>query len=219
MMIIPALHDAANDQPVRYTPVCSHAAVPVCLNPAYSAYVPTVPPLSSRCSARSPGCPARPPGWARRAPTFRQISTNGISIGMGSSLVQAGQPEFRLVLPDNLPGVQHGFMTTPPVFAAEIRQGASPLIVGGVVGAGPNATPAQQAVMAGLLQAAEAGQPQVAIPPGGAMVPGQGGHRPGARRLRGGPALRCAAAATRRAWLGRHLAALQDGRITLTQLP
>jgi hypothetical protein len=34
MIAIPALHDTASDQPVRYTPVCSHTAIPVCLNPA-----------------------------------------------------------------------------------------------------------------------------------------------------------------------------------------
>ena len=35
-MVIPALHDAANDPPIRYTPVCGRAAgVPVCVNPAY----------------------------------------------------------------------------------------------------------------------------------------------------------------------------------------
>ena len=40
MIAIPALHDAANDRPVHYTPVCSHTAIPVCLNPAYTSYLP-----------------------------------------------------------------------------------------------------------------------------------------------------------------------------------
>ena len=35
-MVIPVLHDAASDQPLRYTPACGQAAgVPVCLAPAY----------------------------------------------------------------------------------------------------------------------------------------------------------------------------------------
>ena len=42
MIAIPALHDAANDRPVRFTPVCSHTAIPVCLNPAYASYLPAV---------------------------------------------------------------------------------------------------------------------------------------------------------------------------------
>jgi hypothetical protein len=33
MIAFPALHDAAGDRPLRYTPVCSHTAIPVCLNP------------------------------------------------------------------------------------------------------------------------------------------------------------------------------------------
>src|SRR5439155_8125395 len=32
MIAIPALHDAANDRPLSYPPVCSHTAIPVCLN-------------------------------------------------------------------------------------------------------------------------------------------------------------------------------------------
>jgi hypothetical protein len=39
-MVIPALHDAANDRPIAYIPVCTEAAgVPVCLNPAYHRYL------------------------------------------------------------------------------------------------------------------------------------------------------------------------------------
>src|SRR6516225_3412663 len=35
-VVIPALHDAANDAPITYTPACGRSAgVPVCLNPAY----------------------------------------------------------------------------------------------------------------------------------------------------------------------------------------
>src|SRR6266567_9509360 len=40
MIAIPALHDVANDRPVRFTPICSHTSIPVCLNPAYASYLP-----------------------------------------------------------------------------------------------------------------------------------------------------------------------------------
>jgi hypothetical protein len=33
MIVIPALHDAASDQPLRYTPACSRTPIPVCVNP------------------------------------------------------------------------------------------------------------------------------------------------------------------------------------------
>ena len=219
MMIIPALHDAGNDQPIRYTPVCSHAAVPVCLNPAYSAYLPAVAAALQPVLGQVAGLPGAPARVGQAAPTFRQVSTNGISVGMGSSPARAGQPEFRLVLPDNLPGVQHGFLTTPAVFAAEIQQGAGPLIVAGVVGAEANATPAQQAVIAGLLKAAGRGQPKVAVPPGGAIGPRPAELPPGTPAYAAAQRFAALPAATRRAWLRQHLAALRNGRITLAQLP
>ena len=62
-IVIPALHDAANDRPIPYTPVCGRAAgVPVCLNPAYRRYLPDVtaalrPVLAE--VAGLPGAPAR----------------------------------------------------------------------------------------------------------------------------------------------------------------
>ncbi len=63
-MVIPALHDAANDAPITYTPVCGRAAgVPVCLNPAYRRYLPDVT-AALRAGARRGGRPAR---HARRA--------------------------------------------------------------------------------------------------------------------------------------------------------
>src|SRR5213078_5255725 len=62
-MVIPALHDVANDQAIPYTPVCGHAdGVPVCLNPAYGRYLPDVTaalrPLFAEL-AGLPGAPAR----------------------------------------------------------------------------------------------------------------------------------------------------------------
>lgn len=61
-IVIPALHDAANDQPIRYTPVCGHAAVtPVCVNPAYRRYLPDVT-AALRPLLAEVGRPARRPG-------------------------------------------------------------------------------------------------------------------------------------------------------------
>jgi len=60
MITIPALHDAANDQPIRYTPVCSHTAIPVCVNPAYAAYLPTVAATLGRELSQLAGLPGAP---------------------------------------------------------------------------------------------------------------------------------------------------------------
>jgi hypothetical protein len=62
-VVIPVLHDAANDRPIGYTPACARAAgVPVCLDPAYRRYLPEVaadlrPVLAE--VAGLPGAPAR----------------------------------------------------------------------------------------------------------------------------------------------------------------
>ena len=62
MIVIPALHDAASDQPLRYTPACSRTPIPVCVNPAYAGFLPAVtatvgPELTE--FAGLPGAPAR----------------------------------------------------------------------------------------------------------------------------------------------------------------
>src|SRR5215472_8942405 len=42
-VIIPALHNAANDEAIAYVPDCGHAGgVPVCLNPAYGRWLPDI---------------------------------------------------------------------------------------------------------------------------------------------------------------------------------
>jgi hypothetical protein len=62
-VVIPALHDAANDAPITYSPVCGRAGgIPVCLNPAYGRWLPDVtaelaPVLAE--VAGLPGAPAR----------------------------------------------------------------------------------------------------------------------------------------------------------------
>src|SRR6185369_10926790 len=42
MVAIPLLHNAADDRPIPYTPVCRPIPIPVCLHPAYTAYLPSV---------------------------------------------------------------------------------------------------------------------------------------------------------------------------------
>ena len=115
MMTIPALHDAANDQPIRYTPVCSHSAIPVCLNPAYSAYLPTVAAALEPVLSQVAGLPGAPARVGQAAPTFRQVSTNGISVGMGSS--RPGRPSRSSAWssPRTCPACSTGSMTTPAV--------------------------------------------------------------------------------------------------------
>src|SRR3984957_11266848 len=222
MIAIPALHDAASDRPLRFTPVCSHAAIPVCLNPAYASYLPvTVTALGPLLSemAGLPGAPAR---VSQAAALYRQGAGNSVSIGLAGPAISGQPPVFRLLLPVQLSGPA---LTTSQL-AAEIRTGTGLGIASSIVGAGRHLSPAQQAVLAVLARAS--GLPQPTSPP---RSPPPGSRRPAAptppapELAPGSPAYAAAqrfAALTppaRHTWLARHLPALRSGRMTLAQLP
>jgi hypothetical protein len=227
-MVIPALHDAANDRPIPYTPVCGRAAgVPVCLNPAYRHYLPDVTADLRPVLGEVAGLPGVPVRVAQVAGRY----SNGEGEGGGVMTISGSQPVLRMPLDafNTLPGAFGG---TTSQFADELRL----LSVHAFVGAGNGAgTPAQQAVQAALLQGA--GIPFAAQPnalsmyglPSWAQATGHGpagGSGPvsgpgpatgpvyaAARRLAALPA------AARHAWLAAHLGALRSGQLTLAQLP
>ena len=211
MITIPALHDAAADRPIRYHPVCGHAAIPVCLHPAYAGYLPAVAAALEPVLSQVAGLPGAPARISQAAATYHQGPGNSVSTGMAGPRWSGTPAVFHLVLPGQLPGPT---MTTSEL-AAQVRADAGPPIVAAVIGGGPGASPAQQAVMAALMTAA-------GVPPSAAPAPGA--PQPAAVPL---PAPVSAAAqrfaalspAARHSWLVRHLAALRAGRITLAQLP
>lgn len=233
-MAIPALHDAANDQPIRYTPVCGHAAgVPVCLNPAYRRYLSDVEaalaPAFSEVSGL-PGAPAR----AAQAPGSYD-GTNGM---ISQAMTISGRPPVLSMVLDSLntlPG-SVGFTDsrqTARQFNAEIRVLFAHAFAGAGLGgqtpaqaAGAGAgTPAQQAVQAALLRGA--GVPFAAQPKalgiagllpsdmqnGNGPLPATGPVYAAAKRFAALPA------ATRHAWLATHLPALRSGQLTMSQIP
>jgi hypothetical protein len=231
-IVIPALHDAANDRQIPATPVCGHTAgVPVCLNPAYHLYLADVTTALRPALLEMAGLPGAPARVSQTAGPY-----NSREGAYDAPITLSGHPPV-LGVPlgtFNLPGTS-GF-TSAPVrfgdFAGQLRALAVHAFVG--AGAGPG-TPAQQAVQAALLQGAGlpfAAQPQtlgeagVAPPPQGAPAAGAGAAGPGhdvgpaskpvyaaARWLAARPA------AARRAWLAAHLAAVRSGQLTLAQLP
>jgi hypothetical protein len=233
MLAIPALHDAANDQPVRYTPVCSHTAVPVCVNPAYAAYLPVVTTALAPVLREVAGLPGAPYHVTQVAPAYKQ-EHDGISVRLPSPSLTGSPPVFRLALPDSLPGAWvNGAPVTTAEFASQVRSvgafsiipavvyGGNSLGVGpgrGVGGPKAQARQALAAVMAGLLQAAGVphmvcqGSHCLAEAPGPAPKPGTPVFA-AAHRFADLPAF------ARHAWLVRHLAALRAGRITMAQLP
>jgi hypothetical protein len=221
MIAIPALHDAASDRPIRFTPVCSHAAIPVCLNPAYASYLPvTVTALAPLLSevAGLPGAPAR---ISQAAAAYRQGVGNSVSIGLAGPAMNGRPPVFRLLLPGQLPGPA----VTSSELAAQIRSTAGPEIVSSIVGAGRSPSPAQQAVVAVLARAPglRPGSHPRRTPSAGrerdVLSPPASGLAPGSPAYAAAQRFAALAPSARHAWLVRHLTALRAGRITLAQLP
>jgi hypothetical protein len=212
MIAIPALHDAASDQPLRYTPVCSHTAIPVCLNPAYTSYLPAAAAALAPVLNELAGLPGAPARISQAAAAYQQGMGNAVSVSLAGPPISGSSPAFRLLLPDQLPGPS---MTTSEL-AAALRSTAGPAIVASVIGDGPSASQAQHAVAAALKMSADLPQsppPAPGMQQPAATVPLPTPVRSAAQRFAALPA------PARHAWLVKHLAALRAGRITLAQLP
>ena len=159
LITIPALHDAASDRPVRYTPVCRRAAIPVCLNPAYGHYLPVTVAALAPVLSEIAGLPGAPVRVSQAPAAYRQGRGNSVSTGLAGPAMSGRPPVFRLLLPSQLPGP--GMSTTG--LAAEIRSSAGLGIASSIVGAGRHPSPAQQAVLAVLARAS--GLPRPTLPP------------------------------------------------------
>jgi hypothetical protein len=211
MIVIPALHDAASDQPLRYTPACSRTPIPVCVNPAYAGFLPAVTATIGPELTEFAGLPGAPARLSQVPSVYRQVSANGIIVsGSGSSAAA-------FVVPDQVPG---WLGTTGAEFAAQLDQGlglnlASDVILGGdgqKSGAAPSQ--AQLAVIAGSVRFPSIVESRDLAPLYGQQLPEPGS--PAALAARRFAALTPAA---RHAWLAGHLAALLAGRVSLAQLP
>jgi hypothetical protein len=218
---IPALHDAANDQPIRYTPVCGNAGIQVCVQPAYRPYLADVTAALRPVVTELAGLPGAPARTAQVAQFFVAGPGLGAPAGVGQIARISGQPPV-LYLPlgaFNLPAI---FGSSRTQFTGQVKLET----VHAVVTLGSSfGDPAQMAVEAALLQNAGipvAAQPRKVLAPSPWALPSNGGQ-PGATY----PAQIAAAAqrfaalpaATRHAWLASHLAALRAGQLTLAQLP
>jgi hypothetical protein len=218
MIAIPALHDAASDRPIRYTPVCSGGTIPVCLNPAYRSYLPLVAAALQPSLTEVAGLPGAPARISQAAPVFRQGPHNGIytlAVGLRGGDTPGGRghhPSAGLILPDPFPGqTANGVVITTAQFAAQIRVLGGQTIIARVIG---DASPAQQAVQLALLRLTGPRLLQLPGPqPRRQGTPFSAGTRAAAQRFAALPA------AARHAWLAQHLAALRAGRVTLAQLP
>jgi hypothetical protein len=210
---VPALHDAASDRPIPYTPVCADASggFQVCVHPAYRSYlsqaVNSFGPVIAELS-RLPGAPVRAaqiPGQALPS-IVQQVNGNGVVTG--SPPVFEFTMDAITLVPD------------PAQFRDGFRQDIVHTMIVGPVGrmtAGdafqPDpGTPAQQAVEDGLLKAIGS-QPYPVCGPYALRCTQQPQVTAAAARFAALPA------ATRHAWLAANLAALKAGRITLARIP
>jgi hypothetical protein len=218
MIDIPALHDAASDQPIPFTPVCSRTAIPVCLNPAYASY------LSVTTAALEPvlnqfaGLPGAPARILQEAVTYHLDPRDGVVISTDAR-TRGGTPQvFHLLLPDQLPGQA----MTADQMASQIRWQVGADFVADFIGDGQGASQAQDAVAAAMMMAVSqpgAGTNQVTAGRQG-LDPNQlPGLRPGTPAHAAAQRFAALPAPVRHAWLAGHLAALRAGQITLAQLP
>ncbi len=223
-VVIPALHDAASDRPIPYTPVCGNAGPQVCVQPAYRPWLADETAALRPVVAQITGLPGSPVRAAQVASLFYPNGPGmGRSTGVGQITTISGRPAV-LYLPLGAMNLSGSFGQRQSDFIDSIKlQSVHAFLVAG----SSYGDPAQVAVEAGLMK--DAGIPlavQVTqvwpdstwgLPFTSQGPPGQKAYP----ALLATAATRFAAlpAATRHAWLASHLAALRAGQLTLAQLP
>jgi hypothetical protein len=211
MIVIPALHDAASDRPVSYTPRCSHTVILVCVHPVYASFLPAVTAAVGPELTEFAGLPGAPARISQVAEIYQQEPGNGITI----TAHLASPSEF--ILPDLLPG-QPG--ATSDQFAADLEETlglrlAHDVILGGDGRAAvPDPSQAQLAVIAGSVRFPPSVESRDLAPLYGELLP-----QPGSPADLAGRRFAALSPAARHAWLAQHLTALRAGRISLAQLP
>jgi hypothetical protein len=209
MIVIPALHTAAGDQPLRYTPVCGHAPILVCVNPAYAPLLPAVTAAVGSELTEFAGLPGAPARLSQVPQAYRQGPGNGIEIIAGEPSTSA------FIIPEPVPGQPGG---TSAQFASQLAETlglklARDVILGGA-SAGSNPSQAELAVIAGSVRLPLSVGPRDLGPLYGSVLP-----EPGSPADLAAKRFAALSPAARHAWLTGHLAALRAGRVPLAQLP
>jgi hypothetical protein len=205
MTVIPALHDAASDQPVSYTPACGGTGIAICVHPAYAAYLPDVTGALEPMLRAVAGLPGAPAALHQAPQVYEQGPGNSINVPAATG----HGPKF--LLPP-LPGTEGAISGTD--FAAQLAADTAVPIVTRILGVSPDgpATPAQQAIVSALTHLPYAQARMLGVQPGLLASPGS----PAAAAAQRFAALPVAA---QHAWLAAHLTALRSGTAVLAQLP
>ena len=197
-VVIPAVHDAANDRPIAYTPVCRQGAIPICVQPAFRAYLPDLVAALNpvmRQLAGLPGAPVRVEQSASSSVTELSVALSPTEIAtlVGASATLTGNPPVLHVALTELPSQPEP--PTPQSLTDEQGAFVDAFIgpAGGILG-----DPAQAAIEAALLH-------NVGSLPS-----------PAAKAANRFAAL---APNVQRAWLATHLLVLRSGHIALAQIP
>ena len=196
-VVIPAVHDAASDRPIAYTPVCQQGAIPVCVHPAFRAYLPdlvaALNPLIHQF-AGLPGAPVRVEQSASSTVPENEVASSPTEFGtlVGASATLTGNPPVLHLALTEVPS-----QPEPPSSQPLAATGAFVDAVIGPAG-GTIGDPAQAAIEAALLDSA--------------------GSLPGAA-AKAANRFAALAPSVQRAWLATHLAALRAGHIALEQIP
>jgi hypothetical protein len=205
MIAIPALHDAAAGQPVRYTPACSRSPIPICVHPAYAGFLPAVTAAVGPELTELAGLPGAPARISQVAPVYQQELSNGISVSAHGS----GASEF--LVPDPLPGQPGG---TSAQFAANMAEGLGLQLASHVILGASAPSQAELAITAGSVRFPPSVESRDLAPLYGQELP-----QPGSPAAQAAKRFAALSPAARHAWLAAHLAALRAGRVTLAQLP
>jgi hypothetical protein len=197
-VVIPAVHDASSDRPIAYTPVCQQGAIPICVHPAFRAYLPdlvaALNPLIHGF-AGLPGAPVRVEQSASSTVPENEVASSPTEFGtlVGASATLTGHPPVLHLALTEVPN-----QPEPP--SSQPLADAQAAFVDGFIGpaGGTLGDPAQAAIEAALLDSA--------------------GSLPGAA-AKAANRFAALAPSVQRAWLATHLAALRSGRIALAQVP
>jgi hypothetical protein len=144
MIAIPALHDAADDRPVPYTPICTRTSIPVCLHPAYAVYLPAVATALEPVLSEVAGLPGTPVRISQAAAVYRQGPGNGVEVTMAGPVDDG--TVYHFLLPGQVPGPAMTVGETAAATERDVASGVVRAVVGGDAG------PAQRAVMSALLR-------------------------------------------------------------------
>ena len=199
---IPALHDAASDRPIAYTPDCAGTGFRVCMHPAFSRYLDDTAAALAPVAAEIAGLPGAPVR-GEEVNSAVQASTRGFGVVTGNPPVY----QFNMNTMLDLSGLRE----------TNFREGlldafVAPDATRNANGNGPPSyAPAQQAVVIALMQAASS-RP-TSNSPFAYNSPVDGQVVTAANRFAALPA------SMRHAWLATHLTALQSGHITLAEIP